>query len=217
MNNRNKTPLHARLTTILLGGLLALPVTAADQFTGQISFSSRPAVVAVLYVPGPGAQAQTPVVDQVDKQFAESLVVVAPGESVEFKNSDAVDHNIFANDIRKNARFDVGLMPPGGQQAIPADWNENTLVRVGCKIHPKMRMYIASLEARYHKVVEFDSRTREYPLSLAGVPADAETLVVRIPKYDVVELDLRGASAWTVPLTKGGKPRGEITLARATP
>lgn len=203
--------------TALFAGLLSLPAQAADQLSGQISFSSRPAVVAVLYVPGAGAHNETPVVDQVDKQFAESLVVVSPGQAVEFKNSDAVDHNIFANDIRKNARFDVGLMPPGGEQSIPADWDENTLVRVGCKIHPKMRMYIASLEARFHKVIEFDSRTREYPLTLTGVPSDADTLVVRIPKYDVVELDLRKGSQWTVALTKKGQPRGEITLARAAP
>ncbi|MBB3048688.1 plastocyanin [Litorivivens lipolytica] len=207
-----------RFNTVYGGLLLSLlglsPSVLAADYTVRLQFEKRPPKTALLYVPGDLGEQSQAVVDQVDKSFTESLVVAAPGQAVVFKNSDEVDHNIFANDMKSGARFDVGLMPPGGEKNIPVDWKADSLVRIGCKIHPKMRTYIAAVDAAYSKVMEFSSATSDYSISLEGVPDAAAQLLLRIPKYDPVVIDLNDPSTWTATLTKKGKTRGSFVLER---
>lgn len=194
--------------------LNAVAAAGAQAMTAVIQFDKRPPKVALFYVPGSLPQSKGAVVDQVDKAFTESLVVAAPGTDVVFKNSDDVNHNIFASDVKASANFDVGLMSPGGEKPITVDWKADRLVRVGCKIHPKMRTYIASVDAVFSRVVEFSPTTAEYKIDLSGVPEGANNIVLRIPKYDPLTINLEKPDQWQATLTKKGKPRGRLVLER---
>ena len=144
------------------------------------------------------------------------MVVVPVGQSVKFKNSDAVDHNVFANDRKQNAKFDVGLMNPGGEKDITVDWQENTIVRVGCKIHPKMRTYIATVNTPYYQVLEFSKNSNEYNFKIDNVPENATSVILHIPKYDLIELDFSEDKAWELPIVKKGKTRGTLKVRKVS-
>ena len=204
----------------LLACLMALSsvfishATDATEIKGTISFLKKPPLVGIAYIPSQAENDRMAEIDQVDKQFTSKMAVVKPGQSVTFKNSDDVDHNVFANDPKQMAKFDVGLMQPGGEKEITVDWEEESIVRVGCKIHPKMRTYLTALNTPFFKVIEFTKGTSEYTFNLEQVPADAAKLIFRIPKYDPIEIDLTQGNSWQLDITKKGKTRGAITVSK---
>ncbi|WP_373097593.1 hypothetical protein [Zhongshania sp.] len=198
-----------------LSALLCGAVSASEtSFSGKISFTGNPPPAALIYVPGKALKAPEPEIDQVDKQFTKSIVVGAPGSTVLFKNSDQVEHNVFANDSKHKAKFDVGLMQTGGKKAISVDWEADAMIRVGCKIHPRMRAYIATVDARFHQVIEFNAEQKVFPINLKNIPAGSKKLVINIPKYDEIILELGNENQWSAAITKKGKKRGEITIAK---
>lgn len=188
----------------------------AKDYSVSFKFDKRPPKVALIYIPAETGDKTNAEVDQLNKQFTTKMVVASPGSAVSFKNSDTVDHNIFASDASVGAQFDVGLMAPGGERDVDIDWSEDSIVRVGCKIHPKMRTYIAAVKSRYEKVVEFSPAEKEFSVTLGNLPADANKIVIRIPKYDTIEIDISAATNNTLhPVTKRGKDRGGVTLVES--
>ena len=204
---------HTRQTLVgLLVASASVYANAEGPLSVTIEFEKRAPRVGLLYVPAADQQGADTEVDQIDKAFTQKLVVAAPGSAVTFKNSDKVNHNIFANDVKQGANFDVGLMAPGGEKVIPVNWQEDALVRVGCKIHPRMRMYIASVPAEFYQVVEFRPDQSHYEITLNNLPANAQEIVLRIPKYEPVTIDLKESKNLRKVILKKGKPRGSITL-----
>lgn len=178
--------------------------------------TAKPPLAGLVYIPSNEQLKSAPLVDQLDKNFTRKMVVVPVGQSVKFKNSDAVDHNVFANDRKQNAKFDVGLMNPGGEKDITVDWQENTIVRVGCKIHPKMRTYIATVNTPYYQVLEFSKNSNEYNFKIDNVPENATSVILHIPKYDLIELDFSEDKAWELPIVKKGKTRGTLKVRKVS-
>lgn len=77
-------------------------------------------------------------IDQKDKQFSKKLVKIKVGDTVEFKNSDTVAHNIFSlSDVKS---FDLGSYTPGQSKKLTFD--KPGKVEVECSIHPNMQMVI---------------------------------------------------------------------------
>ena len=189
------------------------PAFAGD-LSGTISFKKKPPLVALAYLPVQDKNVNTAVIDQKNKQFKTKMAVVKSGGTVVFKNSDEVEHNVFANDKKLSAKFDVGLMQPGGEKNIQIDWQENSIVRVGCKIHPKMRTYLAAVDTSYYQVLEFNKKEKTYDFQIADIPNDASTFKFSIPKYDEVTIDISKGSSWTVDITKKGKVRGQLTISK---
>jgi len=188
--------------------------TQAGELKGTISFEGRPPFAALLYaVNGQQSQASA-LIDQKDREFTQRMVVSGVGREIAFQNSDDVDHNIYANDIKNKASFDVGLMPPGSSSKVTADWNENVLVRIGCKIHPKMRSYIATVNSKHYQVLEFNKNAKTFAVAIAQLPDDASTFKLMLPKYDTLEVSLAIGESKTVTITKKGRARGTMTLQR---
>lgn len=204
------------MKTTITASVLALGLFSgsvlADALTGKISFSKKAPYVGVLYAKtGTGPTAAQ--VDQKDKVFDKKIVVVGNGGKIQFKNSDSFDHNIFANDPKTNVQFDVGLMPPGQVSSVTADWKTETLTRIGCKIHPKMRSYIANLPSDTYQIIEFQRKVKQYDIQLDVADTQSQ-FVFTMPKYDPIEVSIAKGESKTVELTKKGKPRGTITLSR---
>lgn len=76
--------------------------------------------------------------DQKDKAFSKKTMKIKLGDTVEFRNSDAVSHNVFSLSDAKS--FDLGSYPQGTSKKVVFD--KPGKVEVECSIHPQMQMVI---------------------------------------------------------------------------
>lgn len=200
---------------LLLASVILFSVPAsADVITGEITFAKKVPFAGVLFVKQSKSAAASANMDQKNKQFTKKVSLGAPGTLVAFNNSDSFDHNIFANDLKNNISFDIGLMPSGQSSEIKMDWKEDTMVRIGCKIHPKMRSYIANVNSDFYQEFEFQKKVKAYPVNISGVPSDLHEIELIIPKYEKITVMLAKGESKTVDIIKKGKVRGELIVSR---
>lgn len=77
-------------------------------------------------------------VDQINKQFSISKLTIKAGDTVVFKNSDKVQHNVFSlSDVQS---FDLGSYPQGESRSVV--FGKPGIVDIECSIHPDMVMTI---------------------------------------------------------------------------
>ncbi len=78
------------------------------------------------------------VVDQKDRSFSKTEITVRPGDTISFKNSDDVTHNVFS--MTKGMEFDIRRQAPGGTSTVP--FPKEGTAEVRCSIHPKMKLIV---------------------------------------------------------------------------
>lgn len=183
----------------------------AEQLTGTLIFDKKAPFVGLLYANEKSKGPKQADVDQKDKQFTKKIAIIGPGGKLEFTNSDSFQHNIFANDPSTGVKFDVGLMETGQTANIAVDWTENTLTRVGCKIHPRMRTYIANVPSNSYQILEFEKKVKDYKIDL-NVNNGQNKFVLMIPKYDKVEFTLGPGEEKTLDVTRKSKKKGTLTV-----
>lgn len=194
--------------------LLFLSFSIADTVKGEFNFKKRNSQVALVYVENiKGFKSEDPSLDQLNKKFTKSVVVANPGSTVRFDNSDSVNHNIYAEDKEADVSFDVGLIEPGGKSEYKVDWDAGKVIKIRCKIHPKMKSYIANIESPYHTIVEFEKKQKSKSFELE-VPKEAVEFKVWMPRYEEITMKLAPGESKTVDLIRKGKSRGTITLNR---
>ena len=83
-----------------------------------------------------------PVMDQKGLVFAPHIMVVQQGTTVEFLNSDTVQHNVFWTTIGsdKKAGHNLGTWPKGEKRSFTFD--KPGVVPLLCNVHPDMGAYI---------------------------------------------------------------------------
>ena len=83
-----------------------------------------------------------PVMDQKGLVFAPHIMVVPQGTTVEFLNSDTVQHNVFWTAIGsdKKAGHNLGTWPKGEKRSFTFD--KPGVVPLLCNVHPDMGAYI---------------------------------------------------------------------------
>jgi len=128
--------------------LLSAKLPAA---TIDIEIEGRPGqVVASLHSPE-AAQAVRPlqaVLDQRERRFEPSLLVVTAGSEVSFPNSDNIRHHVYS--FSPTRRFELALY--SGTPAAPVVFPEPGIVSVGCNIHDWMSAHIVVLDTPFHAV-----------------------------------------------------------------
>lgn len=194
-----------------LSMLLATSTALASSVTGTLSFEKKVPFAGLIYAINGGSGPQKTSIDQKDKEFTKKLAVIGPGGSLEFSNSDEFQHNIFANDSATGVKFDVGLMETGQESKILVNWEANTLTRVGCKIHPRMRTYIANIPSNTFQIIEFKKGTKDYSVSLA-TGSGQNKFVLMIPKYDKLEFTLNPGEEKSLDITRKGKKKASLTV-----
>lgn len=196
-------------------GMMASRFALADTLEGTFTFNKRAPKVALIYFPeDDGLSLDTPtLVDQKNEQFTTRILVTRKGTKATFQNSDAVNHNIFAHDEKAGVKFDIGLMPPGGSTQQEITW-EDQVVRCGCKIHPKMRLWIASISSQYYKAIEFEKKAKTASFTIDNVPETLSKIKVWMPKYALAEVELKSGESKDVALIRKDKPRGVLQLTR---
>lgn len=201
------------------------PAPKMASLSGTFHFSTVPPDVALIYAPEDRGLTQAVTIDQDGKVFvhwhaqgtkSQSKVVVgSPGETLTFKNSSTIGHNVYANDPRLKVQFDLGLLPPASDvtKLHPITWPAGEALRLGCKIHPGMRLYVASSPSRYYQAIDINGAA-VVPFDLEHLPASLTKVMVWLPDYDPVEVTIKPGEEREVMLQKAGAPQGTLILKR---
>ncbi len=184
----------------------------AGSLTADFTFEKRPPFVGLLYLNDKG-ETQSMNIDQKDKMFLQKVFVNQKSTEVVFENSDSINHNIFANSPKSGVKFDIGLLPPGANSKIDtAGWAEDAVVRIGCKIHPKMKTYVASISSSKQHIIEFEKKKKEYNVVLDALEG-TQPVVLWMPGYDRITLEINPGETKEVELIKKKKVKGKLTLS----
>lgn len=202
---------------LLLVGLLCTTlhnVSLADSATLEITFLKKPPRTGIFYAVENKASGKHAHVDQIEKKFTADINVVDSAGELIFENSDKVDHNIYINDTRNQIQFDTGLMVPEQTINIPVTWKNDTLVRLGCKIHPKMRTYLANINTENYIILDFKDKNPFQKFTLDNIGDHITELAVLFPGYDPIKIPLDSGQSNTVTVTKKGKEKASATISR---
>jgi plastocyanin len=124
----------------------------------------------------PGPESKAALLDQSGQRFVPRILAILVGQSVEFRNSDNVFHNVFSYSPPK--RFDLGRYPRGRSATLT--FEKAGLVQIFCDIHSHMRADLVVVPNRWFAYVGRDGRFR-----IDGVPAGTRTLSVWLPQRGV--------------------------------
>lgn len=157
-------------TLVALCGLGA-PVHAAE-VQGTVAGPARPTVVALEREGGPSALPPGPrvVMDQKNLAFLPPVLPVVRGTTVEFSNSDDVQHNVFSPSSGAD-KFDLGTYGPGATRTVTFTAPGDVLVL--CNIHMEMEAHILVLDTPWFATADAEGRWR-----IADVPAGRYVLRV---------------------------------------
>lgn len=173
--------------------------TKPNAYVGQLSGSeghSGPVVAAdsgygvayVVDVAG-AAPAEPALLDQNGQKFIPRILAVVVGQTVEFRNSDKVFHNVFSYSPPK--RFDLGRYPRGKSKRLT--FQKAGFVQVFCDIHSEMRADIVVVPGPHYTYLDSEGRFR-----IKGVPAGRHTVAIWLPRSGerrvVLDVPERGAS-----------------------
>jgi plastocyanin len=96
----------------------------------------------------PPPQTQIPQLDQKNKSFHPSLLVIPAGGKVEFPNHDPFFHNVFS--LFEGKRFDLGLYESGTTRFVQFD--KPGISFIFCNIHAEMNAVVIALATPYYAV-----------------------------------------------------------------
>jgi plastocyanin len=199
----------------IAGAFIALPA-AADTVTATLHFENMLPFTGLVYAPDPTDNVmQRGVLDQHDKQFSSPVVAVSPGAELKIKNSDDFEHNVYADDHKQTGiAFDLGRIEPHEDFRLPVRWQEDSLLRLGCKIHPKMKAYVANVRSHYLAPVEFMPGKFDYQVSLSQVPERLKQINVLLPDLAPLTVSLKAGETKSVPVAVNGRSVGTIQFTR---
>ncbi len=160
-----------KLKFVLTITVLAL-VTTQLCMAGSVKGKVTPGK-SVVYLEGAAPQpvAKTVTMDQKGLQFQPHILVVQVGTTVEFLNSDNVQHNVFWPSISgdKKKSFNMGTWPQG--QKKPFKFTAPGVVPLLCNVHPEMSGYIIVSPSPY-----FAETGADGSYTIANVPDGAYTV-----------------------------------------
>lgn len=170
------------LTTLGLGAVLCVQ---AGDLHGKVTCKgvrdSANAVVYVAAIPGKtfAPPKQHAMVDQKNLVFLPHVLPVLVGTTVDFKNDDAVLHNVFSPDACCS-RFNLGTWPQGQSRSYTfANECQATLL---CKVHPEMEGFVVAVPTPYYAVTKADGT-----YTIPNVPDGSYTVKIWHPKLKATQ------------------------------
>jgi len=204
---QGRRPLAGLLTTLALAGLLAWTEAAGATLLIDVqSADGRPlpgAVVTVRPLDGQARRAAPvhAVMDQVNRAFEPDLLVIPVGSTVEFPNSDSVNHQIYSFSAAK--RFQLPLYR--GKPYPPVHFDQAGVVTLGCNIHDEMLAYLLVTDAPWF------GRTDGSGAFSVDLPRGRYRVALWHPRLRDSEADLERE------LTVGETDRADLTLRLSKP
>lgn len=201
----------AAVVTNALGGERAAARSANGVVTGTVILekpshglsaedASLPAIVYIPDFDAPPIAASATMV-QKNKAFVPGVLAITQGQSVEFPNSDVIQHNVFS--VSPAQSFDLGLAGP--RESPRVKFGRTGMVDVHCNIHPEMAGTILVLPNSAYATTASDGTFR-----IDDIPAGDHTIYVwhRLAKAEHqtirVKAGQRTEVTWRLKL--GGKP-----------
>lgn len=191
-----KNSLFVLVMIVLIGSAAGF----AGDVTGKVSGVSGKSVV---YLDAAGktfpAPTKEPVMDQKGLLFQPHILVVQAGTTVQFLNSDSVQHNVFWPSVGgdKKATHNLGTWPKGEKKGFKFD--KPGVVPLLCNVHPEMSGYIIVSPSPY-----FAETDNSGAYSIANVPDGAYTATAWH----------EGAKTQNKPLTVSGSGKADFTLSK---
>ena len=159
------------LTLVIAMAALATAAQAVD-LTGKVAPGS---VVYVEKIPGKTFPAPTQhfTLDQRQMQFVPHVLVVPVGATVDFVNSDNVQHNVFWPSISGNRRLgnNLGTWPQGDKRSFT--FNNPGVATLLCNVHSEMSGYIVITPTPYFAVADATGNYR-----IANLPDGSYTVTM---------------------------------------
>jgi plastocyanin len=158
---------------------LLLGTAAAAELTLTVRDANDQAVDGVVLIADPDAaadrrrSARVAVMDQINMQFVPDVLVIQSGSSVDFPNSDQIQHQVYSFSAAK--KFQLSLY--AGHKYPPVQFDRAGLVTVGCNIHDGMLAYIYVTDSPY-----FGKSDARGTLVLHDLPAGNYTLTAWHPQ-----------------------------------
>jgi plastocyanin len=165
----------------MLCAVLQLPLgwACAAELTVTVHDANDQAVEGVVLIADPDAvtekkrAARIAVMDQINMQFVPDVLVIQSGSSVDFPNSDQIQHQVYSFSAPK--KFQLSLY--AGHKYPPVQFDRAGLVTVGCNIHDSMLAYIYVTDSPY-----FGKSDEHGMLVLHDLPAGSYTLTAWHPQ-----------------------------------
>ncbi|MGE3842680.1 MAG: methylamine utilization protein [Vicinamibacterales bacterium] len=137
--------------------LSAVGAVRAEIVTGTIDARTKAGAsrgTAIVYAePLDGAAPRRPTtvrLEQKDKTFRPSVIVLPVGSTVEFPNLDAIFHNVFS--LSRPEPFDLGLYRAGASKS--RTFTQPGTYWVFCNIHPQMAAFLAVVPTPWATVAD---------------------------------------------------------------
>jgi plastocyanin len=176
-------------------------VANAGTIHGKVSGVNGESVVYLEAVAGKTfpAPSQHPVIDQKGLTFVPHLVVVQLGATVDFTNSDSVQHNVFWSAISGNKKLghNLGTWPKGQKMSFKFD--NPGVVPLLCNVHPEMSAYVIVSPTPY-----FARTSQEGEYKIENVPDGSYT----------VSAWHEGAKPHSNPVNVAGDATADFTLTK---
>jgi len=186
------------LAVLMAGSCIA---AWAGDIEGKVSGMKGQSVVYVEAMAGKTfpAPKEHPVMDQKGLVFAPHIMVVQQGTTVDFLNSDTVQHNVFWTAIGsdKKAGHNLGTWPKGEKRSFAFD--KAGVVPVLCNVHPEMGAYIIVSPTPY-----FAESDDSGNYKIKDVPDGSYTVVVWH----------EGAKNQSKPVTVAGETKADFTVSK---
>ena len=190
-----------RLLFSSLALALVTPAAAGDIHGKVVCKGTRDCADAVVYVdaiPGksfPAPQAHEKI-NQQNLVFEPHVLPVLIGTTVDFLNSDTVQHNVFSPDACAE-KFNLGTWPKG--QIRSYTFKKDCVATLLCKVHAEMEAFVVAVPTPYYSVTKADGSFR-----IADVPDGSYTVKVWHPKL----------KATSKPVTVAGATEAAFEIAR---
>ena len=189
----------AALAAVLMAGWC---LTAwAGSISGKVSGMKGRSVVYVDTIAGKTfpAPKEHPVIDQKGLLFSPHIVAIQQGTTIEFLNSDNVQHNVYWSAVGndKKAGHNMGTWPKGEKR--PFTFDKAGVVPLLCNVHPEMGGYlIVSPTPYFAETDDIGSYT------IKDVPEGNYTLIVWH----------EGAKEQKKPVTVSGDTKADFTVSK---
>jgi plastocyanin len=191
-----------RRSIVVAAMVLGLALAAnAGEINGKVSGVRGKAVVWVEAQAGKTypAPSKHPVMDQKGLMFQPHILAVQQGSTVDFLNSDKVQHNVFWPAISGNKKLghNMGTWPQGQHRSYTFD--QAGVVPLLCNVHPEMSGYIVVSPTPY----------------FAETASDGSYTLSNVPDGDYkVAAWAEGAKQQTKPVKVTGSVKADFTLSR---
>lgn len=160
---------YALVSAVLV--FLAAQVAMAGSIKGKVSPGKSVVYLESSGAPTPAASDKPVTMNQKGLRFEPHVLVVQVGTTVDFLNSDQVQHNVFWPSISgdKKKTHNMGTWPQG--QKRPFKFNDPGVVTLLCNVHPDMSGFIIVSPTPY-----FAETDAEGAFTIANVPDGQYTI-----------------------------------------